>query len=182
MGKIQVIFGSTRQGRMGEKVSAWVMNQLKNIPGAEYEFLDLRDWPLPFFDEPVSPSMVPFQFIHPEGKRWSDKIQEGSGYIFITPEYNHGYPAILKNVLDYLYKEWNGKPAGFVSYGGFAGGVRASEQLVQVVNELQMITVRERVAIPAVWAAFDESGNLVNGEMHVKNLQAMVAKMMQFVK
>ncbi len=182
MAKIQVILGSTRQGRSGDKVAAWVMSELAKVPGAEYELLDLREWPLPFFDEPVGPSMAPGKFTSEEAKRWSAKIQEGAGYILVTPEYNHSFPAVLKNALDYLYAEWNNKPVGFVSYGAFAGGARASEHLVQVVNELKMIPVRQRVVIPTIWAAFNEQGELAAGDMHAKNLQTMVQEMMPFVK
>lgn len=181
MSKIQIILGSTRQGRTGDKVAAWVMRELANLPGAEYELIDLRDWPLPFFDEPVSPSTAPGQFTNDVAKRWSAKIQEGAGYIIITPEYNHGYPGVLKNALDYLFVEWKDKPVGFVSYGAAAGGARASEQLVQVVNELQMIAVRQRVVIPTVWAAFDEQGELKERETYAKHLRVMVEKITSYI-
>lgn len=181
MAKIQVILGSTRQGRSGDKVAAWVMKELAHIPGAEYELLDLRDYPLPFFDEPVSPGSKPGEYTHEEAKRWSEKIKEGAGYILVTPEYNHGYPAVLKNALDYLYVEWNDKPVGFVSYGGAAAGARSVEQLTEVVRELHMIAVRDAVLIPLVWAAFDAEGALVGAEGHIKCLKAMVTGMMKFV-
>lgn len=181
MAKIQVILGSSRQGRYGDKVAKWLMNELANIGGAEFELLDLRDHPLPFFDEPVGPSMAPGQYTHPEAKAWSEKIKEGGGYIIVTPEYNHGYPAVLKNALDYLYTEWKDKPVGFVSYGGASGGIRATEQLTGVVRELRMIAVRDAVAIPTVWAAFDESGSLIGAEMHAKNLRLMMADIMKHI-
>lgn len=181
MTKIQVIFGSTRQGRHGDKVAKWLMGELTGLGGAEFELLDLRDYPLPFFDEPVGPSMAPGQYIHPEAKAWSEKIKEGSGYIIVTPEYNHGYPAVLKNALDYLYVEFKDKPVGFVSYGGASGGIRAVEQLTEVVRELHMIAVRDAVAIPTVWAAFDANGALANSEVHAKNLRLMVADIMKHI-
>ena len=183
MSKIQIILGSTRQGRNGDKVAAWVMKELVAIPGAEYELLDLRDYPLPFYNEATSPASAPGQFTNEDVRKWSEKIKEGAGYIIVTPEYNHGYPAVLKNALDYLYTEWVGKPVGFVGYGAGAGGSRAVEQLKLVVNELQMIAVRDSIALPFVWAAFDDAGNLVSHpEGYQKTLQAIVADIMKFLK
>ncbi len=148
--KIKVILGSTRQGRFGEKVAAWVMEQVKNITSAEFELLDLRDYPLAFFDEPVSPSQLKEPYTYPAVVKWTQKIAEGDGFIVITPEYNHGYSAVLKNALDYVYREWNGKKIGFVGYGT-VGAARAIEQLRQVVVELQMYPIRNAVHITKHW-------------------------------
>lgn len=155
--KIQVIVGSTRQGRVGEKVATWVMEQTKKVAGAEFELLDLRDYPLPFFDESVSPSSIKEPYTNPAVVKWTKKISEGNAYLVITPEYNHGYPAVLKNALDYVYKEWAGKKIGFVGYGT-VGAVRAIEQLRQVVIELQMIPVKAAVHILKFWelTSFDD--------------------------
>ncbi|MCX6727134.1 MAG: NAD(P)H-dependent oxidoreductase [Candidatus Shapirobacteria bacterium] len=95
----------------------------------------------------------------PAARAWADKISLADGYIIVTPEYNHGYPAVLKNALDYVYAEWNNKPVGFVSYGG-VGGARSIEQLREVVIELKMIPVRTSVNIVAFWNLLDETGNL----------------------
>ncbi len=157
--KIKVILGSTRQGRVGEKVGAWVMDQAKNITGAEFELLDLRDYPMPFFDEPVSPSMIKEPYSNPLVANWTRKITEGDAFIIVTPEYSHGYPAVLKNALDYVYKEWNGKRIAFVGYGG-VGAARGIEQLRQVVVELQMIPLRNAVHICNFWSLYDEKGEL----------------------
>lgn len=154
---ILVILGSTRQGRQGERVAGWLMRQLERHPHADFELVDLRDWPLPFFDNPAPP--VSGQYA-PEARRWAEKVAAGNGYIVVTPEYNHGYPAVLKNALDHVYREWNRKPVAFVSYGAAAGGYRAAEQLRQVAGELQMVPVREQVGIPFAWTAFDEQGDL----------------------
>lgn len=156
--KIQVILGSTRPNRASEKVAAWVMEEAKKVDGFEFELLDLKDFNLPFYDEPKSVKGINGQYGHEEVKQWSKKISEGDGYIFVTPEYNHGYSAVLKNALDWLYDEWNDKPAAFVSYGGVAAGTRAVQQLVMVFRELQMIPLRDGVHLPFVWNAFDESG------------------------
>lgn len=143
--KIQVILGSTRQGRFGEKIAAWVMEH-----APEAELLDLRDYPLPFFDEPISPSQMKEPYTNPSVVKWTNKIAEGDAYLVITPEYNHGYPAVLKNALDYVYKEWNGKKIGFVGYGT-VGAARSIEQLRQVVIELQMVPVKAAVHIVKFW-------------------------------
>ena len=154
--KIKIILGSTRQGRVSEVIGKWVMEQAKNVAGLELELLDLRDFPLPFFDEPVSPSQIKEPYINPAVVKWIAKIAEGEAFIVVTPEYNHGYSADLKNALDYVYKEWNGKKIGFVGYGS-VGAARAIEQLRQVVIELQMYPVRNAVHITKHWelANFD---------------------------
>ncbi len=138
---------------MGDKIATWVMEHI------EAELLDLREYPLPFFDEPVSPSMIKEPYTNPAVVKWTQKIAEGEAFIIITPEYNHGYPAVLKNALDYVYKEWNGKKIAFVGYGS-VGAARAIEQLRQVVIELQMIPLRTAVHITKFWELFDEKGQL----------------------
>ena len=155
--RILVILGSTRQGRQGERVSRWLMRQLERWPAAEFELVDLRDHPLPFFDNPAPPASGQYG---PEAQRWAEKVSSGDGYIVVTPEYNHGYPAVLKNALDHVYREWNRKPVALVSYGGPAAGYRAAEQLRAVAVELQMVPIREQLGIPLVWMAFDADGDL----------------------
>ena len=106
---------------------------------AEFEFVDIADFKLPLLDEPVPPSMG--QYTHEHTKTWAKKIASFDGYVFVTPEYNHGISGALKNAIDYLYREWNNKAAGFVSYGS-ANGVRAVEHLRLVMAELMVATVR----------------------------------------
>jgi NAD(P)H-dependent FMN reductase len=145
--KIQIIIGSTRQNRVSEKPAHYLFEELKKREGIEAELIDLRDWPLPFYDEPTSPSGNKGIYLNPLGKQWANKIGEADGYIIVAPEYNHGYPAVLKNALDWVYPEWNKKPVGFVSYGS-ALGARAIEQLRQVVIELKMIPLQSAIHIP----------------------------------
>ncbi len=162
MKNIYVILGSTRNGRNGEKVLSWVKAQLANQKhaGVKFEFVDLKDWPIPF----VEYHMPPLMGEYPEGivTKWAKFIEKADGFLIVTPEYNHGYPAVLKNALDVISKEWNDKPVSFVSYGAMAGGARAVEQLRQVVSILRMQALPDEVNIPAVWAAFDEAGNITN--------------------
>lgn len=173
---IAVILGSIREGRAGEKVAKWFMEALKENVHAHLELVDLREYPLPLFADATPPSMR--QGLHPNAdvQKWLEKIAAADGFVIITPEYNHGYPGPLKNAIDYAYAEWNGKPVGFVSYGGLAAGSRAVEQLREVVVELQMIPVREQVMIPLVWQAFDSSGMPEHADSLAKTANDMVAK------
>jgi NAD(P)H-dependent FMN reductase len=155
--KIQIILGSTRPNRMSETVGRWIASQAQKKTETEVEILDLRDFPMPFFNEPVPPAMLKGKYSDKVVAKWVKKVAEGDAYIIIAPEYNHGYPAVLKNALDYPYSEWNNKPVGFVSYGGVAGA-RSIEQLRQVVIELQMTPIRNSVNIAGVFQAFDEKG------------------------
>lgn len=146
--KIKIISGSTRQGRFSERPAQWITDEAGKLEGLEAELLDLRDYQLPFFDEPMSPSQkTDRQYDDPAVQKWSDKINEADAFIIIAPEYNHGYPAVLKNALDWVYQEWNRKPVGFVSYGS-AMGARSVEQLRQVAVELQMAPIRPAIHLP----------------------------------
>jgi len=145
--KIKVIIGSTRQGRFSEKPAQWIFEELKQQKGVEVELLDLRDYPMPFFDESMPPSTAGGKYSNEIVKKWAKKINDGDAFIIVTPEYNHGYPAVFKNALDVLYPEWNRKAVGFVSYGS-ALGARSVEQLRQVAVELQMAPIRNAIHIP----------------------------------
>jgi NAD(P)H-dependent FMN reductase len=145
--KIKVIVGSTRQGRFSEKPAQWIYGEAKKLEGVDVELLDLRDYPMPFFDSPTSPSMAKGKYENEVVKKWAAKINDGDAFIIVTPEYNHGYPAVLKNAMDVIYPEWNRKPVGFVAYGS-AMGARSVEQLRQVAVELQMAPIRNAIHIP----------------------------------
>jgi NAD(P)H-dependent FMN reductase len=144
MTRIGIILGSTRPNRNGEQVAKWVYDIASRRTDAEFELVDLRDYPLPHLDEPLPPSMGQYQNDHT--KAWADKIASFDGFVIVTPEYNHSTSGVLKNAIDYLYAEWNNKAVGFVSYGG-VGGARAAEHLRLVAGELQMADVRQQVAL-----------------------------------
>jgi NAD(P)H-dependent FMN reductase len=144
MTKIGIILGSTRPGRNGEQVARWVYDVASRRPDAEFELVDLLDYPLPHLDEPVPPSLGQYQNEHT--KQWSQKIASFDGFIFVSPEYNHSTSGVLKNAIDYLYAEWNNKAVGIVSYGSL-GGARATEHLRLIAGELQMADVRQSVAL-----------------------------------
>ena len=155
---IHIVLGSTREGRLGEPVTRWFASIAEQRDDLTCEVVDLRDWDLPFLATPVPPAMAPPT--DPLTRRWGAKVEEADGYVLVTPEYNHGYPAALKNALDHVFHPWRRKPVSFVGYGGPAGGVRAVEQLRQVVVELEMVPLRHQVTIARAYMAFDEDGSL----------------------
>jgi len=144
MTKIQIIVGSTRPNRVGIQVAEWALAQAQKRSDAEYELVDIADFNLPMYDEPIPPKAHNYQNEHTI--KWAEKINEADGYIFVTGEYNHSIPASLKNALDYIYAEWNNKAAGIISYGAI-GGVRAAEHLRQIAAELQMADVSNNTLI-----------------------------------
>ena len=142
--RVAIVIGSTRPGRNGEAVARWVYEIAAKRNDAEFELVDIKDYNLPLLDEPVPPSMGQYSRAHT--KLWAAKIGSFDAFVFVTPEYNHGPSAALKNAIDFLYKEWNNKAAGFVGYGS-AGGTRAVEQLRLVMAEVQIATVRTQVML-----------------------------------
>jgi len=143
--KIAIILGSTRPGRFGAQVADWVMAQAAGRDDAEYELVDLADYGLVLLDEPTVPGAAKRQYDNPNTRRWSAKIDEFDGYVFVTPEYNHGVPAALKNAFDVLYPDWVHKGAALVSYGA-DGGVRAVEHWRTILANAQMHVVRGQVS------------------------------------
>jgi len=170
MTKVGIILGSTRPGRNGEAVAKWVYDIASRRSDAEYELVDLLDYPLPHLDEAVPPSMG--QYANEHTKRWAAKIAEFDAYIFVTPEYNHSTSGVLKNALDYLYAEWNNKAAGFVSYGA-AGGARAVEHLRLIAGELQIADVRAQVAL-SLFSDFENYSVFKPGPQHEASLSTVL--------
>lgn len=144
---IKVIAGSTREGRFSNTAAAWIAAEVKKQKDVEVEILDLIEYEMPFFNEAVSPSYKQTPYTNKAVVRFTKKIAEADGFVIVTPEYNHGTSAVLKNALDWVYSEWNNKAVGFVSYGS-VGGARAVEQLRLNAIELQMAPIRNSVHIP----------------------------------
>jgi NAD(P)H-dependent FMN reductase len=142
--RVAIIIGSTRPNRNGEAVAKWVYEIARKRTDAEFELVDIKDFSLPLLDEPVPPSLG--QYTKEHTKVWAAKIDSFDAYVFVTPEYNHGTSGALKNAIDFLYKEWNNKAAGFVGYGS-ALGARAVEHLRLVMGELQVADVRAQVGL-----------------------------------
>ncbi len=162
MPKVMVLLGSARKGRAADNIMKQLQVELDKHTDVKWEVVDPVELDLPFYDEPMPPMAIDNHFgeySNPKGKAWADKVESFDGYIMVTPEYNHGYPAILKNAIDWVSeKRWEGKPVTFVSYGAVSGGIRAVEQLRQVVIELRTIPLHDAVHIPHVYAAFNQSG------------------------
>jgi NAD(P)H-dependent FMN reductase len=170
MPRIGIILGSTRPGRNGEQVAKWVLEIASARDDAEYELVDLLDYPLPHLDEPIPPSLGQYQNEHT--KAWADKIDSFDGYVMVTPEYNHSTSGVLKNAIDYLFGEWANKAVGFVSYGG-AGGARAVEHLRLVAGELQMADVRQQVALSLI-TEFENFSVFKPGDYNLAALNTML--------
>ena len=168
--KIAVIVGSTRPGRNAEAVAKWVHELAAQRPGASYELVDLLEDPLPLLDEPV-PAAVG-QYAHEHTRAWAARIAPFDGFVFVTPEYNRGTSAALKNAIDHLYAEWNNKVAGFVSYG-YLGGTRAVEQLRTTMCELQVAVVRTQVALN-FHDDFENMAIFTPSPHHMANLTGMM--------
>ena len=161
MSEFAIIIGSTRPGRVGEAVARWVHELAQQRSDATFELVDIADFNLPLLDEPVPPSQGKYSKEHT--KRWAAKIASFDGYVFVTPEYNHGTCGALKNAIDFLYAEWNNKAAGFVSYGS-TGGARAVEHLRGIMGELQIADVRAHVSLSMYtdfenWSVFKPAAN-----------------------
>jgi NAD(P)H-dependent FMN reductase len=164
--RIGIITGSTRPNRKSLDVAQWVLETATKRDDAQYELVDIRDFELPLFDEPAPPIMGNYQ--QPHTKRWVAKIASLDGFVFVSPEYNHGIPAALKNAIDFLFAEWNDKAAGFVSYGG-AGGARAVEHLRLVLAEVRVATVRAQLTL-SMWTDFENFTTFQPTPQHEKAL------------
>ena len=143
--RIAIIVGTTREGRFSERLADFAMSQVSARDDLEFDLVDLRDHPLPMFDEPGPPSMCPSQ--RDEVAAWRDTVAAYDGYIIVTAEYNNSIPAVIKNAIDHVYAEWAHKPVAFAAYGS-VGGVRAVQHLRHVAIELQMAPIRASVHIP----------------------------------
>ena len=149
--KIAIVVGSTREGRFADNPANWIYELARQRSDIEVELVDLRDYPMPLFDEPASPAWVPSK--SEVAQKWQKKVEQFDGFVFTAAEYNRGPTAVLKNALDYAYPQWNKKAAAFVGYGG-VGGARAVEQLRLNAVELQMAPIR--VGVHIQWAVMSE--------------------------
>jgi NAD(P)H-dependent FMN reductase len=143
---IGIIIGSIREGRAGASVAQWVAEHAARRDATEFEVIDLKEFDVPLLTAPLPPAAANREYDSENVRRWSRAIDACEGFVFVTPEYNHGTSAALKNAIDFLYAEWNNKAAGFVSYGS-AGGARAVEQLRLVLSECQVAHVRAQVML-----------------------------------
>ena len=179
--KIAMILSSTRTSRFADKPAKWFGDIAAKRTDASFELIDLRDFPMPFFDEPASSAYVPSS--NEVAKRWQEKISEFDGFVFITAEYNHGPTGVLKNALDYASTEWNKKPAAFVGYGA-VGAARAIEQLRAIAIELQMAPTRTSVNIQGAdfFAAWQQGAELEKMEYLMPSVQTLLEELVWWAK
>jgi NAD(P)H-dependent FMN reductase len=171
---VGIILGSTRPNRNGEAVAKWVVEKTRGRQDARYELVDIKDYDLPLLDEPIPPSQG--KYSQPHTRRWAEKIASFDAFIFVTPEYNHGTSGALKNAIDFLYREWNNKAAGFVSYGS-AGGARAVENLRLIMAELQIADVRAQVMF-SLFTDFKNMSEFTPDPRHERELDTMLGQLM----
>jgi len=174
----KIIIASTRPGRKGTAIAAWIEEVAKANPALDVEVLDLGTINLPMMDEPNHPRFQDYQ--HQHTRDWSAQISSAEAFIIVMPEYNHGYTAPLKNAIDYLYREWLHKPVGLVSYGGVSAGLRAANNLKPILSALGMVPVPEMVPVPMFTQFINDEGEFVPNEMLAKSAEAMIHALVQW--
>ena len=177
---LKIILASTRPGRKGPAIASWMFEIAAGRKEFKTELLDLAVINLPFLDEPNHPRLREYTKEHT--KNWSRLIDSADAFIFVTAEYNFGYPATLKNALDFLFHEWTYKPVAFVSYGGIAGGTRSVQQLKQVVTSLKMMPILEAVHIPFFSKFIDKEGVFHAEEGLIKSADIMLDELLKWTE
>ncbi len=179
--KLNVIICSTRPGRVGKAVGDWFDGAARQHGGFDVELVDLAEMNLPIYDEPKHPRLK--QYEHEHTKRWSASVDSADAFVFVTPEYNHGPPPSLVNALNYVYVEWTYKPAGFVSYGGVSGGMRAVQSEKLALTSFKMVPILETVLIPMVPQHIDKAtGALQPNEIHQSSATMMLDELLRWAK
>ena len=177
---LRIIIGSTRPGRVGPSVAAWIADRAVEHGGFDVQVTDLAELSLPMYDEPNHPRLQ--QYAHQHTKDWSAIVGASDAFIFVIPEYNYGFNAATKNAIDYLNAEWLNKPAGIVSYGGVAAGTRATQMLKQVLSALKVVVVTDSVNIPFVAEKLDEDGRLKPNEIMEQAAAAMLDELARWAQ
>lgn len=177
---LRVIIGSTRPGRVGPSVATWIAEKAREHGGFDVQVTDLAELDLPLFNEPNHPRLR--QYVHQYTKDWSALVDASDAFVFVTPEYNYGFNAALKNAIDYLNAEWHYKAAGIVSYGGVAAGTRATQMLKQVLTALKIMPVPEAVNIPFVAQHLDEDRRFKSNELIDASATAMLDELQKWTE
>jgi NAD(P)H-dependent FMN reductase len=175
MTSLSIVIGSTRPGRVGEPIARWVAERAATHGDFDVDLLDLAEVGLPLMDEPRHPRLR--EYTHDHTRTWSSRVDKADAFVFVTPEYNHGYSGALKNAIDYLYHEWQHKPVGFVSYGGISGGLRAVQQLKQVIVALNMVPVVDAVTVPFVSTLIAHDGALDPSQEMESSVKSMLGEL-----
>ncbi|HEY6495769.1 MAG TPA: NAD(P)H-dependent oxidoreductase [Trebonia sp.] len=177
---LRIIIGSTRPGRVGPSVAAWITEKAVEHGGFDIQVTDLAELNLPMLDEPNHPRLK--QYTHQHTKDWAALVEGSDAFIFVTPEYNYAFNAALKNAIDYVYHEWHNKAAGIVSYGGVAAGTRATQMLKQVLTALKVMPVPEAVNIPFVVQHLDEERRFKSSEPLEASATAMLDEVLRWTE
>ncbi len=177
MPTLQIIIASTRPGRVGLPVGQWFIGRAEAHGVFELDVADLAEIKLPFLDEPNHPRLR--QYTKKHTKDWSARVDRADAFVMVLPEYNYGYPATIKNAIDFLHQEWKYKTVGFVSYGGVAAGTRAVQPLKGVVTTLSMFPLFAAVSIPFVSQFIDEDGALQANETMEQAADAMLDELVR---
>jgi NAD(P)H-dependent FMN reductase len=180
MFKLHVIIASTRPERVGPSVARWFHELASRHGKFEIRLVDLREVNLPLLDEPHHPRLGKYE--HQHTKNWSALVDDADAYVVVTPEYNYGMAPALLNAFDFLYREWNYKPIGFVSYGGISGGMRSVQMAKLVTTTLKMMPVPEGVAIAFVGQHRDPSGVFTGSELHHKSADSMLDELLRWAE
>ena len=175
---LKIIIASTRPGRKGISVANWFIDIAKKDTNFEVEVLDLEKINLPFLDEPQHPRLQEYTKEHT--KDWSKKIGAADAFVFVFPEYNFSMPPTLSNAIDFLFKEWNYKPVGLVSYGGVSGGLRAAQMSKLQITTVKMMPITEAVSIPFFEKHIDENGKFIAYEMADQSANVLLKELLKW--
>lgn len=178
--KLQTIICSTRPGRIGPSIGQWFHEFAYSQGAFESELVDLADFKLPVYDEPKHPATQDYQ--HEHTKAWSKQVAKADAYVFVIPEYNYNPPGSFFNALDYLYKEWNYKPCGFVSYGGASGGIRSAQAAKQLVTTLKMMAIPEGVMVQMAWDLINDAKKFSPQKPHTDSAETMLKELAKWAK
>jgi NAD(P)H-dependent FMN reductase len=178
MYSLKIIVASTRPGRKGISVANWFIETVKKYPDFNVEVLDLAQINLPFIDEPNHPRLQ--QYTKEHTKQWSNTIDSADAFVFIIPEYNYSMPPTLLNAIDFLYKEWNYKPVGLVSYGGISGGTRSAQMSKQVMTCVKLMPLAEGVTLPFFTKNIDDNERFNSNELIDKSVAVMMKELLKW--
>lgn len=178
--KLHIIICSTRPGRVGPAVAHWFHDFAERHGKFDCELIDLAEFDLPVYDEPHHPKLQKYENEHT--KRWSASVSAADAYVFVTPEYNYGPSPAFVNAIDYVFKEWNYKPCGFVSYGGVSGGLRAAQMERLIATNVKMMPLFEGVSVQMVTKQLDADGRFTSNESIENSANTMLDELVRWAE
>jgi NAD(P)H-dependent FMN reductase len=178
--KLHTVICSTRPGRVGPAVAHWFHDVAQRHGRFDCELIDLAEFDLPVYDEPHHPKLQRYENEHT--KRWSDSVSAADAYVFVTPEYNYGPSPAFVNAIDYVFKEWNYKPCGFVSYGGVSGGLRAAQMERLIATNVKMMPLFEGVSVQMVTRQLDTDGRFTPNESIQNSASTMLDELVRWAE